>query len=56
MAGRPGYRDGQDKPGHDAASGKSTDKYDNYSTGLHSTGISRYPAAVFSTWATDGNG
>jgi hypothetical protein len=27
-----------------------------YSTGLHATGISRYPSAVFSTWATDGNG
>ena len=27
-----------------------------YSTGFHSIGISRYPVAVFSTWATDGNG
>jgi hypothetical protein len=57
-----GYRDGRDNPriksgdGHDDASGKSTDKDDNYSTGLHSTGISRYPLVVFSTWATDGNG
>ena len=25
-------------------------------TGLHGIGISRYPVAVFSIWATDGNG
>ncbi len=34
----PGYRDGRDKPGHDDASGESTAKYDNYSTGLHAIG------------------
>jgi hypothetical protein len=27
-----------------------------YSTGFHGIGISRYPVAVFSTWATEGNG
>ena len=27
-----------------------------YSTGFHGIGTSRYPVAVFSTWATDGNG
>jgi hypothetical protein len=47
-------RDRPAKPGDDSQGNAGI--VATYSTGLHGIGISRYPVAVFSTCATDGNG